>query len=137
MRGETLYAIAFRYDQDYRRLAALNQLSAPYTLAVGQVLQLKESARTSFFSSAKLVRRPMIDRPHHRVDTVHVVVPSRALVAITPKNERWVWPLKGRIYRTFSPSLGRKGIDIAGRKGDRIYAAASGVVAYAGSGLSV
>ena len=28
-RGETLYAIAFRYDQDYHRLAVLNNLKSP------------------------------------------------------------------------------------------------------------
>jgi lipoprotein NlpD len=32
--------------------------------------------------------------------------------------------------------MSRKGIDIAGRKGDKVYAAQSGIVAYAGSGLA-
>ena len=37
---------------------------------------------------------------------------------------------------TFVPQQGKKGIDIAGSKGQKIQAAAGGVVAYAGSGLS-
>jgi len=37
--------------------------------------------------------------------------------------------------RTFSPSNGRKGIDIAGKKGSKIRASSAGIVAYAGDGL--
>ena len=39
LRGETLYAVAFRYDQDYRQLAALNHLHSPYALRVGQIIR--------------------------------------------------------------------------------------------------
>ena len=38
--GETLYAIAFRYDKDYRQLAAYNHLQRPYTLRVGQKIHV-------------------------------------------------------------------------------------------------
>ena len=40
-RGETLFAIAFRYDTDYRSLARINHLRPPYSLRVGQVLSLQ------------------------------------------------------------------------------------------------
>jgi len=36
--GDTLYAIAFRLGMDYRSLAALNQIDAPYVIRVGQSL---------------------------------------------------------------------------------------------------
>ena len=40
-RGDTLYAIAFRYGLDYRQVANWNGISAPYTIHVGQVLKLR------------------------------------------------------------------------------------------------
>jgi len=38
--GETLYSIAWRYGMDYRQLAAINRIGPPYTIHVGQALNL-------------------------------------------------------------------------------------------------
>ncbi len=46
----------------------------------------------------------------------------------------WIWPARGRIVERFSDS-GGKGVDIAGRVGDPVYASAPGKVVYSGSGL--
>ena len=46
----------------------------------------------------------------------------------------WMWPASGKLMASFSEG-GGKGIDIAGKVGDPVLAAASGVVSYAGSGL--
>jgi lipoprotein NlpD len=40
-KGETLYAIAWRTNQDFKYLAALNQIKDPYQIFPGQVLTLK------------------------------------------------------------------------------------------------
>jgi lipoprotein NlpD len=45
----------------------------------------------------------------------------------------WMWPTKGKVLAPFSE--GSKGMDIAGRKGAPVLAAASGRVVYAGAGL--
>jgi lipoprotein NlpD len=45
----------------------------------------------------------------------------------------WIWPAKGRILSPFSEAS--KGIDIAGKKGAPVLAAAPGRVVYAGGGL--
>jgi len=45
----------------------------------------------------------------------------------------WMWPVKGKVLAPFSESS--KGMDIAGRKGAPVVAAASGRVVYAGAGL--
>lgn len=44
----------------------------------------------------------------------------------------WAWPATGKIVGNFSQS---KGVDIAGKAGDPVLAAADGKVVYAGSGL--
>jgi lipoprotein NlpD len=45
----------------------------------------------------------------------------------------WIWPAKGKVLAPFSEST--KGMDIGGRKGAPVLAAASGRVVYAGAGL--
>ncbi len=45
----------------------------------------------------------------------------------------WTWPAKGRVIAPFTEAS--KGMDIAGRKGSPVVAAAGGRVVYAGAGL--
>lgn len=45
----------------------------------------------------------------------------------------WMWPADGKIISTFSD--GKKGIDIAGKMGQPVFAAGAGKVLYAGSGI--
>jgi lipoprotein NlpD len=45
----------------------------------------------------------------------------------------WMWPIKGRVLAPFTEAT--KGMDISGRKGAPVLAAASGRVVYAGAGL--
>lgn len=123
-RGDTLYAIAFRYDRDYRELATANHLYSPYSLRVGQIILLQPMT-----TPTSLPRRPNLVRP--RV----VQQPYRAQ-PIPSGSGSWLWPAHGRVVANFVPTQGKKGLDIAGKKGDKIYAARSGTVAYAGSGLA-
>ena len=48
----------------------------------------------------------------------------------------WLWPVRGRVVTSFIPDQGKKGINIASKKGEKVHAASGGIVAYAGSGLS-
>ena len=42
--GDTLYSIAFSYGLDYRKVAAANDITVPYTIYPGQYIQLAEAA---------------------------------------------------------------------------------------------
>lgn len=130
--GDTLYSIAFRYDIDYQQMARYNHLQSPYHLHIGQVLYFKADKQA-------IKKKPMATyRPKQ-------VYPSKAMPTINPRkvsvfssqsSSKWSWPAKGQIVAKFSPSRGIKGINISGKKGDKIYAASSGVVAYSGNGLA-
>jgi lipoprotein NlpD len=136
MSGETLFAIAFRYDQDYRQLAQLNHLHSPYTLRVGQVIYLNRSMPPVASPRAQPVRN---SAPHYPTHYVPYTPHTPPVVRSTPHPQtpqgRWIWPAQGRVVANFAPLQARKGIDIAGKQGSKIVAASSGVVAYAGSGL--
>ncbi|KTD23401.1 lipoprotein NlpD [Legionella lansingensis] len=136
-RGETLYAVAFRHDLDYRELAAFNHLSSPYTLRVGQVLRIGRVSRPTaralpYSTSSKRIyavkRTTIIKRQAPKFKPITTWA--------TPSSSGWVWPVNGRVASRFVPQQGKKGIDIAGKKGEKIRAASSGVVAYSGNGLS-
>jgi len=62
VRGDTLYGVAFRNGMDFRELAAINGIEAPYTIYVGQILKLRgEHARVP------IPARPVVQAPPHPV----------------------------------------------------------------------
>ncbi|MFT4059944.1 MAG: peptidoglycan DD-metalloendopeptidase family protein [Legionella sp.] len=130
-REETLFAIAFRYDTDYRTLARLNHLNPPYSLKVGQVLSL-QGIKHKTPATARSV-------PQYQRYNPKWVAPQRAIYSPLQRYARsasgWLWPVSGRVVTSFIPEQGKKGINIACRNGGKVIASSSGTVAYAGSGL--
>ncbi len=122
--GETLYAIAFRYDKDYRKLAQVNHLQPPYHLKIGQSILLKYSNKPPKKAAAQA-----------QVKKLHSPPSKPAHSKLTQFNGTWTWPVNGKIVSGFAPKQGRKGVNISGKKGEKIKASAGGVVAYSGNGL--
>ncbi len=135
LRGETLYAIAFRYDLDYRQLAALNHLQNPFALRIGQLLKVKLASYSSLprskpYKNLRTTRLPLVKQ------TAHYYRREKFAPIVQLNSEKWLWPINGSVNTGFLPQQGKKGIDIAGKKGEMIHATSGGVVAYAGSGLA-
>jgi len=137
-KGETLYAIAFRYGLDYRQLANANSISSPYTIYPGQKIDVKYTAQ-----QAKPTARPPVRIPSKETSaTPQPVQVESGNSHISPKDipnspvSQWLWPLGGEIIGHFSTKKPvNKGIDIAGSLGESVLAAAAGTVVYAGTGL--
>lgn len=130
---DTLYSIAFRYDTDFHKLAELNHIQSPYTVKTGQIIYLQTPVkRQTQHMSQKPFRtvRPRMLRPHPAKN-----IKKPVLKQVVEHNTRWIWPIKGRVVKRYAPNQNRKGIDIAGHRGDHVKASAQGVVAYSGSGL--
>ncbi len=141
-RGDTLYSVSFRYGQDYRDVARWNDLSSPYTIFPGQMLRVAppsseawpdQRAATGIGEGAPVTRRSASPGS----DTVSSSrTPTRAPARATRAVVAWQWPTQGKLLSTYSSAdARRKGIDIGGRLGQSVYAAAAGRVVYAGSGL--
>lgn len=63
-RGDTLYSIAFRYGLDWRRVAAWNDIGAPYTIHVGERIRLKpQPDMRPAVATDETARRPAADPP--------------------------------------------------------------------------
>ena len=140
-KGDTLYSIAFRYGLDYKRLARINGIASPYIIYPKQRIRLSGAARsgsdaapnsssTSKTTVAATGSSKSTTRPKVTVTTKPMPkIPSKPVSA-------WRWPIKGKVISGFSLQQPvNKGIDIAGKKGQSVAAAADGVVVYAGGNL--
>ncbi|WP_419418629.1 peptidoglycan DD-metalloendopeptidase family protein [Legionella sp. D16C41] len=133
--GETIYAIAFRYDLDFRTLLKYNHLKNS-RLYIGQVLHLPYSAQGNSAWQIETQGRKSVLARNKQPFKLMRKPPNIYPTASNKATGKWVWPALGKIISNFNPQLGKKGIDIAGRKGTLIYAAAPGIVAYSGNGLA-
>jgi len=132
--GETLYSISWRYGLDYREVAGWNHIQSPYTIFNGQLLRVTPPAGSDRERETASVAPEPHAAPVIQRSSGSLIRPPTTAAATTPI--RWQWPVQGRLIQTFSENgLARKGIDIGGRPGVPIRAAAAGNVVYAGSGL--
>jgi lipoprotein NlpD len=155
-KGETLYSIAWRANSDVRTIAKLNKLAPPYKIFPGQKIFLsaksskaKQSTRytkklnkSSGKTSTKVHKKALAlnkKQAYGKTITTKKTIknkPWQAKKTFSQKIRKWVWPAKGKLIGKFSNGLqGNKGIDIAGRRGDKVVAAAKGKVVYAGDAL--
>ncbi len=147
-RGDTLYAISVKYDMDYREIAKLNHLGDPAHIKAGMHLVLQEPVNThhslapkdrlrklppsAAMRSEKSGQTPELSQSGRQKE---YGVKNTAEATASDKIE-WQWPAKGEVINGFSDRpLGNKGIDISGKRGEPVLAAADGSVVYVGSGL--
>jgi len=203
VRGDTLYAIAFRHGLDYRDVAAWNKIAPPYRIYVGQDLRLdagpsgppRQAPATTGTTAAVAPRAPLAATPAPVTPGMFEDVnASPPAVAAAPKaapvlaaqageetvaskpappgspqpgpsaseaapktapaeaspppahvtddsvannnGVAWRWPGRGSLIGTYvAGDQTRQGIDIAGKSGDLVLAAADGEVVYSGNGL--
>lgn len=134
-RGDTLYAIAWRYGRDHRELAKSNGIAWPYTIYTGQRINLSKQEPVKKWVPNTSSTSSKQSQPQSTTQQKVVVQPKPAPQPVMQKGPIvWHWPVKGKIVSNFNGTT-NKGIDIQGRAGQAVHAAADGVVVYAGSGL--
>jgi lipoprotein NlpD len=141
-RGDTLYSIALEHGHDYRDIALWNSLDDPAKLSVGQLLRVKPPAQPavsvgSGTAGSRIESRPLAPLPSEP-KPVAAVPEQKPIAREDPKLEvhplTFTWPVKGKVVAGFAEPR-QKGIDIEGRSGDAVIAAAAGRVTYVGSGI--
>lgn len=144
--NETLYRIAMRYGLDWRELARRNGIAPPYLIFPGQRLALTGAAPTVSPRASQSTPRQTPAMSSARTQPTQSssgspppypsVAASRAPPEPAASSMVWQWPADGPVVRPFASSaVSRRGIGIAGQRGDPVRAAAAGEVVYAGSGL--
>jgi lipoprotein NlpD len=159
--GETLIRIGLETGQNWKDLAAWNNLERPNQLEVGQVLRvlpptagsvaaLSPSASAADPASASATPGSVVTRP---IGAPSVTTGGIAPVPITgpapagrstaaapdtaaPSDEglAWSWPVNGPVLAGFD-EVKNKGLDLGGATGEAVLAAADGKVVYVGAGL--
>lgn len=143
-KGDTLYAIAFKYALDFRRLAAANNIKAPYAIYPGDKLVLREAPIAKAAASSTTASKPPATQPTKPTQqpvakpaakpTVAQPIKPAPTPSVTTTGP-WIWPVKGTIERYFDNSKLSKGLDIVAAIGTPIRSVRDGTVIYAGSQL--
>jgi lipoprotein NlpD len=201
-KGDTLYSIALDHGQDYKDIAAWNNLDNPSVIKIGQTLKVTPAEGSAPVAVAKPIASPgtieakpitgdnasgnaagssaggLAGNLAGNTDSLKrgpkggtvayseaalaaaqkeasgdqpIVIPSAPAVPATPETSMpekttpekapvaggdvdWQWPANGKLLASFAEGS-NKGLDIGGKTGDAVQAAADGVVSYAGSGL--
>lgn len=155
--GDTLIRIALEVGQSWKDVARWSQVENPNLIEVGQVLrvvppvvkeaQVKPVARPVVVGTAispmasspadsasqpASAASPQASAAKPVVATAPAVATSKPALAEDDVN--WIWPANGALLAGFD-EIKNKGVDIAGKAGDPVLAAADGRVVYVGSGL--
>jgi lipoprotein NlpD len=153
--GDSLIRIGLDNGQNWRDLARWNQLDSPNRIEVGQVVRVIPPVAVNNAPAAVAVATP-VPPLSFGVPSVPAVIPAvtpaivpaavpSTLPATTPvlaakatataDDLNWIWPTTaGAVLAGFDDSK-NKGLDIGGKLGDSVLAAADGRVVYAGAGL--
>ena len=154
--GDTLIRIGMDNGQSWRDIARWNNIENPNLIEIGQVLRVTPPEETGVvvrpLSSTNVVTSPAptnsastsapasntsaVRPPVSAANPPHASTPANNLANSDSAEDAvsFQWPTRGNVLAGFD-EVKNKGIDIAGKAGDPVLAAADGKVVYAGSGL--
>ncbi len=150
--GDTLIRIGLETGQSWKDIARWNQIDNPNLIEVGQVLRVAPpGVATTAQPATGVVTRPVAPvtvapvvagtpasapaQPTAEVPpAAPVSAPAVAGAATAEDGTSFIWPSSGSLIAGFDEAR-NKGLDIGGKAGDSIVAAADGRVVYAGAGL--
>ena len=150
--GDTLYSLSRRYSVPVNDLAVMNNLTAPFTLSVGQKLKVPNLDSAPIRSSTTTVATTSggtvagtatttgqttttttVAKPKEKISSD----PTKKLPTISARSSsKFSWPVQGKIlshYGAKGDGLFNDGINISASRGTAVKAAENGVVAYAGN----
>jgi len=139
--GESLYAIARRYDVSIDAIVEANNLSAPDQIAVGQQLIIPgrpdllaaRSRQSGNSSAAESQEAGARDNPEAAAP-VQVASAQPGTPAMSGAGN-YRWPVNGRVIVDFQASR-RTGINIEAPDGAAVRSAENGTVIYVGDGVA-
>jgi lipoprotein NlpD len=150
--GDTLIKIGLDHGQNWRDVARWNGVDNPNVIEVGQVLRVAPAANEGVVvrpvnrtnatlppapaSGAPAAQQPAPAAPQTAQTAQTTPAPAAASPAADAAEEtlNFLWPSPGPVLAGFDDPK-NKGLDLGGKAGDPVLAAADGRVVYAGAGL--
>ncbi len=149
--GDSLSILAEKNGFRLAELGAFNHIKAPYVIHPGQIIHFPAQTSTGISSDAtnspafgskdSFNMERAVDQKSEKSNSKSVVDKyqtdySDSAKQINNKLLTWRWPAKGTVVGGFSAGeQSNKGIDISGKRGQPVVAAAGGRVVYAGNAL--
>ena len=157
--GDTIMRIGLETGQNWRDIVKWNNLENANVIEVGQVLRVVPPLTGAPANAAPVVATAA-GTSTPGVATTGAAAAAGTAVAVAPPTSPstavpagatpakptppvaasgdddlgWIWPAQGQLLAGFD-EMKNKGLDIGGRAGDAVLAAADGRVVYAGAGL--
>jgi|688.fasta_scaffold183884_2 lipoprotein NlpD len=138
-RGDTLTRIGLDHGQSWRDLVSWNNLPNAHLIEVGQVLRV--APPSAMVEASGVVVQPIGGSAEvattAKPTAAPLPAPIPAQTSAPSANDEglgFAWPASGSVIGGFDEAK-NKGLDIAGKAGDPVLAAADGQVVYAGAGL--
>jgi lipoprotein NlpD len=140
--GDTLIRIGLDNGQNWRDVVRWNGIENPNLIEVGQVLRVvppnvdASAVKASGVSAAKIEARPLDGKPAAAPAGAASAPAAPAAPAARPAEDDvgWIWPATGPMAGKFDEGK-NNGIEITGKLGDSVVAAADGRVMYVGADL--
>ncbi len=133
-KGDTLYSIALEHGADYRDVAQWNKLDDPSKIQIGQVLRVSVPEQKLVEVGKPTVLGRVESRPLGEPSAAAKPAPAAVPAAPAASGGEFIWPVKGKVLAGFAEPRS-KGIDIDGKPGQPVVAAAAGRVTYTGTGI--
>jgi len=133
--GETLFAIARKHNISWQEIASTNNITEPHTIYPGQTLQITKNKKpqVKISNSSKSTPKNIENTKTTKKQTANNDVVTEFKGTFSSNTScagKWVWPAQGTVVKL------NKGIDIVGTLGSEVVAAADGLVAYIGTGIT-
>ncbi len=144
--GDTIRRIGNETGQRWQDIAKWNNLDNPDAIEVGQVLRVVPPTGAAVPGAAPTPNGAAAAQPVAIAPMTPATgaAPSPSTAASGPakapaagagdEDVGWIWPAHGALIAGFNEAT-NKGLDIGGKSGDSVLAAADGRVVYAGAGL--
>ena len=153
--GDSLSVLADKNGLRLAELGSFNNIKPPYVIHPGQVIHFPAQAMAdnpdensvnatsspSFAPKGSFNEERALDQKSEKSNTKAVVdknetAHSEPTKQVANKSLTWRWPTKGKMIGGYSGGeQSNKGIDISGKRGQAVVAAADGRVVYAGNVL--
>ena len=135
--GDSVMQIGRNTNQNWRDIVKWNNLESANQIEVGQVLRV-----VPLDGNGATTKPPVVAVPATPTTSVVPLPPLPPVqpsppvaTSVAPEDDiPWMWPSSGSLISGYD-DIKSKGLKIAGKLGDPVYASADGRVVYAGSGL--